>query len=144
MNKIAQYENNMIYIIKKQEDFCQNKVNSSLVSSCTYKTSGFKSCPNSYTVRESLGLLWKRKKSPKWHQTKAPVRWMPFSLLHGATKKAHGERGRLLVPMRNTHAGLGCHQTLNHGAIHRINHYSADKYKGKQLHYIFDRDLSTF
>ena len=42
MNKIAQYENNMIYIIKKQEDFCQNKVNSSLVSSCTYKLQDLK------------------------------------------------------------------------------------------------------
>ena len=57
MDKIAQYENNMIYIIKKQEGFFQNKVNSSLVSSCTYKLQGFKSCPNTYTVRESLVLL---------------------------------------------------------------------------------------
>ena len=43
-------------------------------------------------------------------------------------EETHGERGRLLFPMRNTHAGLGCHRTLNHGAIHRINHYPADKY----------------
>ena len=63
MDKIAQYENNMIYIVKKQEGFFQNKVNSRLVSSCTYKLQEFKSCPNTYTVRESLVLLWKRKKS---------------------------------------------------------------------------------
>ena len=62
MDKIAQYENNMIYLIKKQEVFFQNKVNSTLVSSCTFKLQEL-SCLNTYTVRESLGLLWKRKKS---------------------------------------------------------------------------------
>ena len=30
-------------------------------------------------------------------------------------------------------------QTLD-SAIHRINHYPADKYKGNQLHYPLDRD----
>ena len=32
-------------------------------------------------------------------------------------------------------------QTLD-SAIHRINHYPADKYYGNQLHYPLDRDLS--
>ena len=41
MVKIAQYENSMIYIIKKQEGFFQNKVNSSLVSSCNFKLQEF-------------------------------------------------------------------------------------------------------
>ena len=27
-------------------------------------------------------------------------------------------------------------------AIHRRNHYPADKYLGKRLHYLLDRDLS--
>ena len=33
-------------------------------------------------------------------------------------------------------------QTLD-SAIHRINHYPADKYLGNQLHYPLDRYLST-
>ena len=33
-------------------------------------------------------------------------------------------------------------QTLD-SAIHRINHYPADKYLGNQLRYPLDRDLST-
>ena len=79
MDKIAQYENNMIYIIKNQEGFFQNKVN-------------FRNLKVVQTPTQSEKVLYcyekgKNRKSSKWHQTKAPVSWMPFSLLHGAMKK---------------------------------------------------------
>ena len=53
-----------------------------------------------------------------------------------AKKKKHSQRYK---PFRNPQAPVV--QTLD-SAIHRINHYPADKYYGNQLRDPLDRDLS--
>ena len=110
MNKIAQYENNMIYIVKKQEGFFKTRSNPASFPPVPLNLRNLK-VVQTHTQSEKVLDCYekgKHRKSPKWHQTKAPVRWIPFSLLHGAKKKPMEKRGRLLVPMRNSHAGLGC------------------------------------
>ena len=89
MDKIAQYENNMIYIIKKQEGFFKTR---STPASFPPVLINFRNLKVVQTPTQSEKVLYcyekgKNRKSSKWHQTKAPVSWIPFSLLHGAMKK---------------------------------------------------------